>query len=241
MDGLYRETADVRRRGQAPVPAASARPSPGSCRGRARRRARAASRRSVWTSPVPSVARTSIVCVPGRTRPRPTRTATGPTSPSRSASRASPSCHAPSIATSTFAMPRSGAHATPAIGDPAGRRPLAAAGDVDPRLGQDRALLRPAERHPVAVERLERRQLELGSATSSPRRSRTGPGTISRAGKPWIRGSGSSFIFSAIIGSRVGVHHPGGRHARGPAVDRPPDELRRAGLDAGHRRGRRGA
>ena len=37
----------------------------------------------------------------------------------------------------------------------------AAARRVDPRLGEDRSLLGPAERDPVAVERLERRQLEL--------------------------------------------------------------------------------
>ena len=46
--------------------------------------------------------------------------------------------HSPSIATSTFEMPRSGAHATPAIATrPAGT--LAGARDVDARLGQDRA------------------------------------------------------------------------------------------------------
>ena len=53
-------------------------------------------------------------------------------------------------------------------GDAGDRRPGRPAtcwpllGHVDPRLGQDRALLRPAERDPVAVEGLERRQLELG-------------------------------------------------------------------------------
>ena len=81
---------------------------------------------------------------------------------------------APSIATSTREMPRSGAQATPAMGTcPAATPPSRR---VDPRLGEDRRLLGPAERDPVAVERLERRQLQLARATSSPRRSRTGPG-----------------------------------------------------------------
>ena len=66
----------------------------------------------------------------------------------------------PSMATSTL---RDAAVRGPGdAGDRApGPRRDAAARRVDPRLGQDRAVLGPAEGDPVAVERLERRQLQL--------------------------------------------------------------------------------
>ena len=47
-------------------------------------------------------------------------------------------------------------------GDPTGGHRLAETRHVDPRLGEDRSLLRPAEGHPVAVDRFQCRQLELG-------------------------------------------------------------------------------
>ena len=134
-------------------------------------------------------------------------------------------CHSPSSTwTSTRQIPRSGAQATPATatGPAPDARPLSAR-HVDPRLGQDRRLLRPAARHPVGVERLERRELDARTATSSPTRSRTGPGTIRRAGKPCAAGSGSSFIFTAIIASRArsgAVTQAVGKPAVQPSTER---------------------
>ena len=57
---------------------------------------------------------------------------------------------------------------------------------------------------------------------------------MSRAGKPWICGSSSSFIFSAIIGSRAGsMTQSVGMPAVQPSTDRPTSCVA-AGLDAGH-------
>ena len=66
----------------------------------------------------------------------------------------------PSMPTSTRLMPRSGAQAMPAIATrPACSRPVGVSIRDWVRIGR---LLGPAERHPVAVERLEGRELELG-------------------------------------------------------------------------------
>ena len=112
---------------------------------------------SSWRAPVPSVARTEIAMVAGRRRP--TCRPIGPRSHPRSASTDRASCHVPSMPTSTFddaavGRPRDSGDRHPTGRDRAARR-------VDPRLGQDRPLLGPAERHPVAVERLPGRELEL--------------------------------------------------------------------------------
>ena len=128
-------------------------------------------------------------CGSARRRRVPGDAATGPRSRSRSASTAGRRCQTPSIATSTLrdaAVRRPG---DPGDRDAAGRdaRPLRGVSIRDwVRIG---AVLRPAERDPVAVERLERRELELGRATSSPTRSRTGRG---RSGGPGSRGSGAA-------------------------------------------------
>ena len=77
--------------------------------GRRRRRC------SVCSSPSAFVARTRILCSPGRRRP--TARTTGPTCCRWRRRRAGAGCHGPSsTCTSTLVMPTIGCHATPAIG-----------------------------------------------------------------------------------------------------------------------------
>ena len=102
------------------------------------------------------------VCCPAWRRP--TRTATGARCRSCPAAASSASRHGPSSTrTSTRSIPRCWAQATPATSDAVRPRPCAnGCGRVDPRLGLDRGLLRPAPLDPVGVEGVERRQLHLG-------------------------------------------------------------------------------
>ena len=113
---------------------------------------------SVWMSPVRSVARTSMLCRPG--------VAVHETS------------HCTQVASEigrliAALLPRAVVEADLDPGDAAIRRPGDAARRrparrrdpgrprrVDPRLGQDRRVLGPAERNPVAVDGLTRRQLD---------------------------------------------------------------------------------
>ena len=95
---------------------------------------------------------------------RPRRSATGPRSAARTRRRQRrlPPGALVDRAPRPCDTPRSGAQATPATWTGPGRDRRVDLRDVDPRLGQDRRLLRPAARDPVGVERLERRQLDLG-------------------------------------------------------------------------------
>ncbi len=70
----------------------------------------------VWTTPAPSVARTSIACGPAPLAAASHATSHWTHVASEIGVESWASCQTPSIATSTLAMPRSGAHATPAIG-----------------------------------------------------------------------------------------------------------------------------
>ena len=120
-------------------------------------------------------------------------------------------------------------------GDPRDRhlsRGHAAARRVDPGLGQDRAVLGPAERDPVAVERLERRQLQFLEPLGG-RHVAEQPGN-DEAGRVAVD-PGQRLVVHLEGDHRLArrVHHPGRRHPGRPAVDRTPDELRRRGLDAG--------
>ena len=165
---------------------------------------------------------------------RPRRAPTGPRSPSRSAADRCSSARSPSsIETSTFE--------TPAIrrpGDAGDRRRAGLDGgavvrDVDPRLGEDRALASPSRAAPSSRRRLRGSSARSPSATSSPTRSRRGRG---RSGGPGSRAppaAAASFMPTAIIGSRR-VHRPLGREAGREPVDGAPDDLRRRRLDAGH-------
>ena len=66
------------------------------------------------------------------------------------------------MATSTLRMPRSGAQAIPAIGTRPAARPAPSGGVSIRDWVRIGASLDQPQRHPVAVERLERRQLQLG-------------------------------------------------------------------------------
>jgi hypothetical protein len=72
---------------------------------------------AVWTAPAPSVARTSIVCWPGPAAAASQAYSHWTQVASEIGTESWAVCQAPpSIATSTLATPRSGAHAIPATG-----------------------------------------------------------------------------------------------------------------------------
>ena len=136
------------------------------------------------------------------------------------------SCHGPSSTrTSTLEMPRCCAQATPATVDRAGRRPLrrraACRSGTAVLIGACCAQPRGTQ---YASKSAKRGQLQLGEPLAWPTRSRRGPGTTIRTGKPCSTGSGSPFIPTASIASRPSRSAAVGR-AAGPAVDRAADHL----------------
>ena len=126
-----------------------------------RRPARAA--RACWSASAPSlsVARTRSRVLARRGRPR-----QRPLPPGVAGDRARRASPPPTArrppAPRPWLMPRCCAHATPATVTVPGRPLGAVARGVDPRLGLDRPLRRPAARHPVGVEVGEPGQLDLG-------------------------------------------------------------------------------
>ena len=129
-------------------------------------------------------------------------------------------CHGPSSArTSTFSTPVCWAHAVPASTHPPGGERGEPAGPVDPRLGLDRRLPRPPALHPVGVAAPRRSSTPGRSPTSSPRRSRRGPG---RPCGPGTRARAAAPRRS----SRRRAARPGPVRARRPSGCRPSSRRR---------------
>ena len=133
--------------------------------------------------------------------------------------------------TSTAAMPRVGAQATPAtVTSPAGE-PGAAPWHVDAGLGLDGCLLGPSSRHPVGVEVLEAGELDLLEP-------------LGGRHVPVETGDDETGREPVLDGQRLAVH-PDRHHRRAPvegllggeahgeAVDGPADDLRSARLHPG--------
>ena len=188
-------------------------------------------RRSVWTSPVPSVARTSIVCSPGRRLP-----GDRPLHPREARQRARQLGRLPRalVDPDLDAVDLPGRRPRhPGDGDAPGGDRRAVAGHVDARLGLDRALLRPPPRDPVAVEAVERRQLDLGEPLR--RRHVAVQARHDEAGGEPVRARG------AARRSWSRRRSPGGRRRASPSGSRRSTRrptARRSGRPPG--RGRRG-
>ena len=181
----------------------SADPRRRSCASRARRRGRAGSGARSWTVPVPSVART--IDLRDRRVSRPSR-ATHWTHVASAMGRDEP-CLMPVAVDRDLDLARCRGRAprrSPAIGDVPGAEAARRARRVDAGLGQDRRLLGPAERDPVAVERLEGRQLELGQPFG---RRDVAVQARARSGEPGSRGSAAAARRSS--GGRSSARAPG--------------------------------
>ena len=104
--------------------------------------------------------------------------------------------------------------------------------DVDARGGLDRSQLRPSERHPVGIEAIQRRQLDVcqplgGRDVAVQARNHQARGVAVRWRKRLtVHGHRDE-------GLAVGLCEPGSRKPSRPAVERPPDDLRRPRLDSG--------
>ena len=145
------------------------------------------------------------------------------------------SCHGPSSTrTSTRRMPRCWAHATPAtVTGPAVSR-LRRAGRVDAGLGLDRALRRPAARHPVRVEVVEAGELELGHPLGG--RDVAVEAGHHHADREAVLDRQRLAVHADGEQGVAAVAQHGGRGAAGPAVDRAADDLVGAVLAARPRR-----
>ena len=207
----------------------SSRREPGSCGGRGRRRDRAGcARRSArrrhhrWPAPA--------ACARRPTPPSGRRTAPRPVGDRRAQLRRLPSV--------LVDLDLDGVD--PAVrrpGDPgnrhgSGRDAVPVARGVDPRLRQDRRFLRPAQRDPVRVERLERRQLDLGQplrgAHVAVEARHDEPGREPMFGGQRLPVHRHRHQALPLVGER-----PHRREADREAVDRASHDLGRGGIHAG--------